>query len=63
MANDEIVVEPRIMSDGRHFYQWQLDILDRHVRQLGKKIENFRWVPHRDQFAWDYCDEMPPPHQ
>jgi hypothetical protein len=56
MEKDETAVEPRIMSDGRRFYQWQLDILDRHVRLKGRKIENFRWVPHRDQFAWDYAD-------
>jgi hypothetical protein len=54
--NDDHTVKHRIMSDGRRFYEWQLDILGRHV-QKGMKIANLRWVPHRDQFAWDYCDE------
>jgi hypothetical protein len=46
--------EPRVMNDGRRFYEWQLETLGRHV-QKGMKIENLRWVAGRDQFAWDYC--------
>lgn len=53
---DNAAIEPRILEDGRHFWQWQLDVIGCHVKK-GMKIENLRWVPHREQFAWEYCAE------